>query len=121
VDTPWYIQLAEASLVALTLVALSAGVVNPNEWLGSAAVLVSFLHLQVQEEARVYAPSRTSVKFFGLLLIREALWVAYFYFAGTYAAIVGAVFFAAFPFWRQLYYRRCRRKKRERERLDDRV
>jgi len=112
IQIPWYIQLWEAFLVGVTLLFLSYGLSSPLEWLGSSAVFVAFLHLQVQEEARCFAPARTTFKFFALLALREVLWVTYFYLAGTYAAIVGALFFAAFPAWRQILYRTLIRPKK---------
>lgn len=119
--TSWQVQLLEATVVAVSLLVLACKAASPLEWLGSAAVFTAFLHLQVQEEARGYAPTRTTVKFFLLLLVREALWIAYFYLAGTYAAIIGALFFALFPFWRQLYYRVRSREECRSKVLDDTI
>lgn len=109
-ELPWYILLLEVTFVATFLLIVTWSVLtSPIEILGALAVLVAFLHLQVQEEARCYTPKRTSMKFLGLFILREAVWISYFTLLGAYAAVIGAVIFALFPFWR-LMLRKIREK-----------
>lgn len=99
------VQTLEAILAASILIALALSTGGLLEWIGGLAVFTGFLHLQVQEEARGFAPLATSVRFYILMVAREILWISYFLLAGTYAAIIGSILFLAFPLWRRWLYR----------------
>lgn len=101
---------AEMAFVALSL----AGVVIATnggalEWLGAAAVLLSFGHAQVADRLaeREAARERPSVECHqmatGYLVGKESLWFAYFVLHQSWSALVGVVLFIAYPLWRRAW------------------
>ena len=82
---------------------------EPKEWLGTFAVLFTFLHAQIAErlsekEAAKLSPEvncyHYATRYF---LTKEVLWFFYFLLSGTYSALVGVCIFLVYPFWRKWY------------------
>jgi hypothetical protein len=105
----WHIE----ALVMLTVLASVAYVTGnaPTEWIGTAAVFVTFLHAQIadrmqERQAASASPDvpchwKASYYFIG----KELLWVAYFVAHRSYAALVGCGLFLAYPLWRRSWRR----------------
>lgn len=79
------------------------------EWIGAAAVLLSFGHAAIsdrmaEKQAAMSQPDvecfRWSWRYF---VGKETLWVAYFVLHRSYAALVGCGVFLLYPAWRRLY------------------
>lgn len=108
---------AEMAVVAIVLGAVVLGThARPIEWVGSAAVLMSFAHGQVsdrlaEKEAKRASPEvdcyRWSRRYF---LAKEMLWVAYFAAIGSYSALAGCGLFLVYPAWR-MWHRAAARAK----------
>lgn len=102
----------EAIVVATTLAAVAIATGGRAvEWIGGAAVLLSFMHGQVadrlaeREAARAtpdVACHRLAARYF---VGKEALWLAYFALHRSYAALVGVGLFLAYPVWRRVWRR----------------
>lgn len=102
----------EAAFVAavLFIVVLATGN-SLKEWIGAAAVLLTFMHAQVSDrmaEDQAAKPVPTvdcfswSTRYF---VMKEFLWLAYFLMSQTWSALVGVVIFLAYPAWRKFYRR----------------
>lgn len=100
--------LAVASILFLVVIFTGA---KPIEYVGSLAVLFTFMHAQVgfrfSEAAQNNADSPTivschrwSTRYF---MAKEALWFVYFFALGAWSALVGVGVFLAYPFWRKHY------------------
>lgn len=105
----WYYEHAVV-IGVLAAVWLASGY-EPREALGSLAVYLAFGHASVSErmrerEAARAVPSvdcyRASTWYF---VGKEICWAAYFFWSGTYAALVGCALFAAYPLWRRWWRR----------------
>lgn len=79
------------------------------EWIGAAAVLLSFGHASISDrmserQAAMAKPDvdcyRWSWRYF---IGKELLWVVYFVCHRSYSALVGCAVFLAYPVWRRFY------------------
>lgn len=101
----WQLEAAVAALVlAGVAIASRKGAI---EWLGVAAVFVTFLHAQVADRMAAGAAARPSAdvhchrwsaRYF---VVKEALWLAYFAWLGAWSALAGCVLFLAYVPWRR--------------------
>jgi hypothetical protein len=103
----------EAGFVVLALSAVAIFTGNQlKEWIGAAAVLISFMHGQVsdrmaEDQASRPVPSVECHTMSGRYFIaKEILWLAYFAMSQTWSALVGVGIFLLYPFWRKYYRRR---------------
>lgn len=100
----WQFELAAVATILVTVTSITA--TRVVDWIALAAVLVSFCHGQVSdrlaaEQSRAIAPSVECHALAGRYwFAKEALWLTYFLIQRSYAAVVGAVIFAAYPAWR---------------------
>lgn len=83
---------------------------KPIEWVGSAAVFLTFLHAQIafrldEAAARVEGPHEVECRYklVWYFLGKEALWFAYFTWLGAWSALVGVATFLAYPSWRRYH------------------
>ena len=80
-----------------------------SEIICSLAVLFTFMHGQVSDRMREQQESKESpeVKCYRFSIFyyfaKEATWVYYFYLVNSYAALLGAIIFLLYPFWRKIY------------------
>lgn len=101
----------EALIVAIIL-ALVAGK-KPLEWLGSLAVLLTFMHAQIgfrlQEAEAQRIPTQVHVACWWKLqyyfVAKELCWFLYFGLMGAWSALVGVVVFLVYPVWRRYHLR----------------
>lgn len=100
----------EAIAVALVLAVVTILTGNKlREWIGSAAVFISFLHAQVSDRLAADQATRPEplVPCHGraqqYFIAKEGLWLAYFLLSQTWAALVGVGLFLAYPLWRRYY------------------
>lgn len=105
----WHIETAVVYAVLATVVVATGG--GTIEWVGAAAVALSFGHASIsvrlaEREAAREVPTvhchRWMTRYF---LAKEALWCAYFLALGAWSALVGVGLFIAYPIWRR-YWRR---------------
>ena len=103
----WKVELFVVAVV-LSCVAVVSGK-GLVEWVGSAAVLLSFAHAQVadrlaEREAFREKPTvechRLATRYF---VSKEILWCAYFLTHKSWSALVGVALFLAYPAWRKLW------------------
>lgn len=108
--------MVEAGVVAAILIVVALVHNRPIEWIGSVAVLASFLHGQVadrmaaKEAARPIPGTdchRWSLRYY---VGKEVLWFAYFGLIGAWSALIGVVVFLAYPVWRGWWVGRRARK-----------
>lgn len=99
---------AEAAFVALVLSLVVVFTGNDwREWLGAAAVFLSFMHGQVSrdlavDQAQRPAPSVSCYRWAGRYFIgKEVLWFAYFLASQTWSALAGVVLFLIYPVWKR--------------------
>jgi hypothetical protein len=107
---------AEMAVVAAVLAAVALG--SGGDWLefvGTAAVLLSFGHAQVADRlAESERERRAYVRFDNdahgvecyrwatrYLVSKEALWLVYFVLHASWSALAGVVLFLAYPLWRR--------------------
>lgn len=82
---------------------------NTVNWTMTAAVIATFCHAQISDrlkESQQIIANKTVKCYWKLnwyFGIKEILWITAFIMVHTYAAIVGSVLFALYPFWRKLY------------------
>lgn len=92
--------------IVLATVAIATGGAA-LEFVGAAAVLLSFGHAQVAERLaeRDAARSKPGVDCHRwatrYLVGKEVLWCAYFVLHGSWAALAGVALFLAYPAWRR--------------------
>lgn len=79
------------------------------EYIGSLAVLFTFMHAQVgfrfseAAQNQVSEPvscHKLSTRYF---LAKEVLWFSYFAMLGAWSALIGVLVFLLYPFWRKHY------------------
>lgn len=100
----------EAAFVAaiLALVVLVTGN-SLKEWIGAAAVLLTFMHAQVSDRMAEDQAAKPvpSVDCFGwstrYFVMKEFLWLSYFLMSQTWSALAGVVLFLIYPAWRKFY------------------
>ncbi|MCB9507953.1 MAG: hypothetical protein H6697_09840 [Myxococcales bacterium] len=103
----WHVEAAFVFLV-LAAAAIASGK-GGVEWVGVFAVLTSFMHGQVADRLSEAAGRdaadgghavecwRRERRYF---VLKELLWVTYFFALGAWSALVGALVFAAYRPWR---------------------
>lgn len=100
----WHIELSAVALILGAVAALSGG---PVEWIGAAAVTLSFAHAQVadrlaeREAARKVAAvdcHRWATRY---LVGKEVLWCAFFVLHHAWSALAGVGLFLAYTPWRR--------------------
>ena len=103
----WHIEALTVAAVLVATAALTGG--EAREWVGGAAVLLTFMHAQVSDrmaerEARRPAPDVPCYRWATRYYVgKEALWLLYFALSETYAALAGCLLFLAYPLWRRAY------------------
>lgn len=107
----WHAEWVVVALVLIVVnVVTQAALV---EWVGAAAVLLSFGHAAVadrmaERQARMAKPDVECYYLNRRYFVgKELLWVAYFIIHHSYAALVGCAVFVAYPVWRGWYRSRC--------------
>ncbi len=87
-----------------------------SEFVCTAAVWVTFMHAQVagrmqEKQSSMLKPDvhcyKWSARYF---LIKEGLWIIFFIMIRSYAALLGAIVFFLYPFWRKCYIKYFRFK-----------
>jgi len=105
----WHIEATVMAMALAVTVIASGGAAA--EWIGAVAVWLSSRHmsvadrLQEQEAAREQAGVDCHQWLNRYWLAKEAVWVQYFVLLEAWSALVGAVLFIAYPYWRRLYRR----------------
>jgi len=102
------LESVNEALLVLTLLSTIAWLSGsrPADWLGAAAVLVTFLHGQLsfdmQESQRKMAePTVANYHWSGRLFVtKELLWIMTFIMTGSWPLCAGSVIFATYPRWR---------------------
>jgi hypothetical protein len=98
---------ALAAAAILSSVALLNGA-RAIDWLGAAAVLVTFFHMQVtsrlSEAYKTGDEVECHAKADQYLILKETLWLFYFLSLRAYPAILGVIFFMVYPYWRKYYH-----------------
>lgn len=85
---------------------------SATEYLGAAAVTLSFCHAQVADRLaeRDALRARPQVACHAwatrYLVTKEALWLLYFVVHHSWSALTGVCLFLLYPLWRTLYRRR---------------
>ena len=102
--------ICEAVFVILFLIAsLYFKNFEENEIICSLAVLFTFLTAQVtdrmhEKQAQKENPDVECYRFsLYYYIMKESLWILYFFKLKAYAALVGAFIFLLYPLWRKLY------------------
>lgn len=99
-------------LLVLGLPLLFTDTIRTTELIATAAVFFTFLHAQMgnrlqEAEAAKDKPSVENAWHIVLFQIaKESLWVVFFFMTQAWAALVGAIVFLAYPFWRKWYRKR---------------
>ena len=105
----WHVEMVVVATVLAVVAFFGKGGV---EWIGAAAVLLTFGHAQVadrlaERDAARERPSvschRWAVRY---LVGKEALWLVYFVLHRSWAALAGVGLFLLYPFWRAWWRRR---------------
>ena len=104
----WQIEAGFVFICLLTVLIFTHK--NWHEYLGSLAVMATFLHGQVADRL-AYSQSlkkQSDVPCYKWLwryyLTKEIAWVAYFVLLEAWSALFGAVLFLVYPLWRKLYH-----------------
>lgn len=99
---------------------------KPLEWIGSLAVLVTFMHAQVgfrlseAEEKRDAKSVHCYAWLRRYFIAKENLWFVYFSLLHAWSALVGVGVFLVYPAWRQFHLYR-RGPNRQRLKVGDRI
>lgn len=86
---------------------------GPAEWIGSLAVFLTFMHIQIADRLAEAEEKRGATnlsvechwKLKWYLISKEACWLAYFVSLGAWSALVGVGVFLLYPAWRHWYRR----------------
>lgn len=103
----WHVELAVVATLLFIVTAITGS--RPIDWLSVLAVLYTFQHCQVtsrmaEAQAKMGAPSVECHRRATLYWVaKEFLWIAYFVIQRSWAAVAGAVVFAAYPAWRRYW------------------
>lgn len=109
-------SVLEASFVLFALLmiaALSGG--QWRDWLGAAAVFLTFLHAQLafdfeDSQQGIPKPAVQNFRWAGRLFVtKEVMWVLTFFMTGSWPLCLGSVIFATYPHWRKLMRRQLLR------------
>lgn len=104
----WHVEFVFVALT-LAVVTMVSGNHSATAWIGAAAVLLTFGHVQVSDrmaerEARRAEPDvachRWSTRY---LVGKEMLWCLYFVQLRAWPALAGVALFLAYPLWRKFY------------------
>jgi hypothetical protein len=96
---------------AILSVAAWVGGASGLQWLSTAAVLLTFAHVQVATRLEEAEARRTRVSVHcrrwltRYLVAKESLWVVLFAVTGAWPAVAGCAVFLLYPSWRALYRR----------------
>jgi hypothetical protein len=92
-------------LVLLSTIAYLSGC-KSTDWLGAAAVFITFLHGQLSfdmQESQDKMPVATVQNYHWssrLFVTKEILWIATFMMTGSWPLCAGSLIFATYPRWR---------------------
>ena len=106
----WHFELGVVAAVLAAVVVCTGG--SYVEWIGAAAVTLSFVHAQVadrlaEKDAARPKPAVACHRWATRYLVgKEALWLAYFVIHQSWSALAGVGLFLAFPVWRRLWRRK---------------
>jgi len=105
----WHIEAGFVTSILVTSAAVQA--LPAGQWLGVAAVIVTFMSVQVSDRLEYSAQTLQEggqeivvhcYKWITRYLIaKEALWVAYFIYMGAWPALVGSGIFLLYKPWRR--------------------
>lgn len=100
----------ESSAVAAVLCAVAVASDNrPAEWIGTCAVIASFMHGQVSDRLAEREAARDrpvvhchpwAVRYF---VAKEVLWLVYFVAHRSWSALAGVALFLLYPVWRRYW------------------
>lgn len=101
---------AERAVVAAVLLGVALVGGHWQDFVGSAAVLLSFAHAQIADRLRERSETSSDPVHCSHLLDRywvakEALWALYFVSSQAWPALAGCVLFLAYPAWRRMWRR----------------
>ena len=106
-----YTWQIEASVVGLgLLVILILAKQDWPEYVGSVAVMATFLHGQVGDRLAYSQDKKKSVDvpcykwLWRYYVTKEITWVCYFFILNAWSALFGAILFLIYPLWRKLYH-----------------
>jgi hypothetical protein len=105
----WHFEiLIVAIILSMVTLFFANNIIN---WITLIAILLTFNHaqigdrLQARQSAMIVPDIECYWKLNKLFIAKEVTWIVAFLLMGNYAAIVGSLLFAIYPFWRK-YYRR---------------
>lgn len=107
----WHFELGVVAAVLAAVVVGSGSYDSYVEWIGAAAVTLSFAHAQVadrlaEKDAAREKPSVECHKWATRYLLgKEVLWLAYFIIHQSWSALAGVGLFLVFPAWRRWWRR----------------
>lgn len=102
----WHVESSFVGLVLAAVVFATGRSGQWVEWLGAAAVWLTFGHasigfrLQEAEEKRTEIHVACHKKLKWYFLGKEACWLLYFIMLGAWSALVGVFVFLIYPWWR---------------------
>lgn len=101
----WQVEMAVVMCV-LAVIAWLGGRVE--DWVGSAAVCLSFGHMQVADRIAERSRGTSSAVeceawLDRYLLTKEVTWMGYFLLAHAWPALAASAMFALYPVWRRAY------------------
>jgi len=79
---------------------------RPTDWLGAAAVFVTFLHGQLsfdmqESQNQLAEPTVANYHWSSRLFVtKELLWIVTFIMTGSWPLCAGSIIFATYPRWR---------------------
>lgn len=107
----WHVELSFVAAI-LFIIALMTGATG-LQFLGAAAVTLTFAHAQVAErlaEREAQRASSATVECYYMarryFLGKEVLWCLYFIWLQAWPALAGVALFLAYPLWRRWWRRR---------------
>jgi len=122
----WQFELAAVAAV-LSGVVIATGAA-PVEWLGAAAVTLTFAHAQVadrlaenEQERQSYVRDEVAQRYSvschawatRYLVTKECLWLVYFVLHHSWSALAGVGLFLAYPVWRKWWRKKHPRGRNE--------
>lgn len=102
----WHYESAFVALI-LALTVIITGNYNTADILCAFAVWITFMHGQVadrmqEQQAYLIKPSVSCFKWSNrYFLVKEFIWIVFFFMTKHYSAIAGAGLFFLYPFWRK--------------------
>lgn len=105
----WHIEISFVGAILFLITCFFAN--NWINWITTIAILVTFNHGQIgdrlqERQSKMDQPTvECYYKLNRLFTAKEILWIIAFLLMKNYAAIVGSVLFALYPYWRK-YYRK---------------